>query len=225
MLFVDETFMKGFAEGTLLATTAKDGDNGLFLVALAVISTENTINWAWFLKKLRDNIKHEKHIFYIFDHNLGLMAAFPMVFDEPIHFLCLYHLLTNLKGRFFSGWSNTHQTTLGIHFKDCAYPPTKRIFDENVVIFKEVGGKIAEDWLTQLPYEKWVMVYVIPLLMWNMSRQGRAPPASPLRPRHHFMKKTPGEQVTAVSNHLAIRDNLIAGQAMIKKDKKISEQV
>ncbi|KAL8506715.1 hypothetical protein ACS0TY_017566 [Phlomoides rotata] len=42
MPFVDGTFMKGRAKGTLLAATVKDGDNGLFPVALAVISAENT---------------------------------------------------------------------------------------------------------------------------------------------------------------------------------------
>ncbi|KAL8544553.1 hypothetical protein ACS0TY_004939 [Phlomoides rotata] len=47
MLFVDGTLMKGWAKG-------------LFPVAMAVVSAENTANWAWFLGKLRDNIKHEK---------------------------------------------------------------------------------------------------------------------------------------------------------------------
>ncbi|KAL8472081.1 hypothetical protein ACS0TY_029344 [Phlomoides rotata] len=49
MIFVDETFMKGRAKGTLLAATAKNGDNSLFLVAFVVVSTENMANWEWYL--------------------------------------------------------------------------------------------------------------------------------------------------------------------------------
>ncbi|KAL8527870.1 hypothetical protein ACS0TY_005623 [Phlomoides rotata] len=69
-----------------------------------------------------------------------------------------------MRNKFFTfpttiGWSNTHRTTLVIHFKDCAYASTKRIFDEKVAIFKEMGGKIAEEWLTQLSYEKWGVAY------------------------------------------------------------------
>ncbi|KAL8506266.1 hypothetical protein ACS0TY_017223 [Phlomoides rotata] len=63
MLFVDGTFMKGSAKGTLLAATTKDGDNGLFPVALAIVSAENTSNWEWFLWKLRDVITHENQFF------------------------------------------------------------------------------------------------------------------------------------------------------------------
>ncbi|KAL6561792.1 hypothetical protein OROMI_017393 [Orobanche minor] len=46
MLFIDGTFMIGRAKGTLLGATAKDGDNGLLPVAIAIVSAENTSNWA-----------------------------------------------------------------------------------------------------------------------------------------------------------------------------------
>ncbi|KAL6575193.1 hypothetical protein OROMI_012478 [Orobanche minor] len=44
MLFIDGTFMIGRAKGTLLGATAKDGDNGLLPVAIAIVSAENTSN-------------------------------------------------------------------------------------------------------------------------------------------------------------------------------------
>ncbi|KAL8501374.1 hypothetical protein ACS0TY_020785 [Phlomoides rotata] len=44
MLFIDDTFLKGRAKGTMLSATAKDGNNGLFPVAFAIVSSENTEN-------------------------------------------------------------------------------------------------------------------------------------------------------------------------------------
>ncbi|KAL8505832.1 hypothetical protein ACS0TY_016892 [Phlomoides rotata] len=48
---------------------------------------------------------------------------------------------------------------MGDHFKECAYAPNRRIFEEKLAIFKEVGGSIVEEWLEQLPYDKWALAY------------------------------------------------------------------
>ncbi|KAL6557374.1 hypothetical protein OROMI_017724 [Orobanche minor] len=101
MLFIDGTFMIGRAKGTLLGATAKDGDNGLFPVAIAIVSAENTSNWVWFLEKLRDFVHHEKEICYLSDRNTGLMFVFP----------------------------------------------------------KAVGGKVAEEWISELPLHKWAVAH------------------------------------------------------------------
>ncbi|KAL8556507.1 hypothetical protein ACS0TY_004087 [Phlomoides rotata] len=94
MLFLDETFMKGRAKG-------------LFHVAFAVVSTDNMDSWAWFLRKLCDCVKHVNTVFYISDQNYGLLSAFSLVFYEPVHIYCLFHLITNLKGHFSGGWNYT----------------------------------------------------------------------------------------------------------------------
>ncbi|KAL6547182.1 hypothetical protein OROMI_022903 [Orobanche minor] len=159
MLFIDGTFMIGRAKGTLLGATAKDGDNGLLHVAIAIVSAENTSNCVWFLEKLRDFVHHEKEICYLSDRNTGLMSAFPKVFTNPTHLLCLYHLLANLRGRFTKGWTNDQRENLGVHFKNCAYAPNIRIFNEKLAIFKAVGGKVAEEWISELPLHKWAVAH------------------------------------------------------------------
>ncbi|KAL8472834.1 hypothetical protein ACS0TY_029888 [Phlomoides rotata] len=53
---------------------------GLFPVAFAIVSCENTENWLWFLSKLRDSLIHDKTVYYISDRNAGLLSAFPSVF-------------------------------------------------------------------------------------------------------------------------------------------------
>ncbi|KAL6509573.1 hypothetical protein OROGR_022883 [Orobanche gracilis] len=135
MLFIDGTFMIGRAKGTLLGATAKDGDNGLLPVAIAIVSAENTSNWVWFLEKLRDLVHYEKEICYLSDRNTGLISAFP------------------------KGWTNDQRENLGVHFKNCAYAPNIRIFNEKVAIFKAVGGRTAEEWISELPLDKWAVAH------------------------------------------------------------------
>ncbi|KAL6548055.1 hypothetical protein OROHE_009760 [Orobanche hederae] len=151
--------MIGRVKGTLLGATAKDGDNGLLPVAIAIVSAENTSNWVWFLEKLRDFVHHEKEICYLSDRNTGLMSAFPKVFSNPTHLFCLYHLLADLRGRFTKGWTNDQRKNLGVHFKNCAYAPNIRIFNEKLAIFKAVGGKVAEEWISELPLHKWAVAH------------------------------------------------------------------
>ncbi|KAL6577135.1 hypothetical protein OROMI_011411 [Orobanche minor] len=154
ILFIGGTFMIGRAKGTLLAATAKDGDNGLFPVAIAIVSAKNTSNWVWFLEKLREIVHHDREICYISDRNTGLMSAFPIVFDKPLNLFCMFHLLGNLKGKLTSGWTNTQRETMVVHFKNCAYSPNIRIFNEKLEIFKREGGKAAEYWISQIPFDK-----------------------------------------------------------------------
>ncbi|KAL6555654.1 hypothetical protein OROHE_007326 [Orobanche hederae] len=159
MLFIDGTFMIGRAKGILLGATAKGGDNGLLPVAIAIVSAENTSNWVWFLEKLRDFVHHEKEICYLSNRNMGLMSTFPKVFTNPIHLFCLYHLLANLRGCFTKGWTNDQCENLGVQFKNCAYAPNIRIFNEKVAIFKAVGGRVAEEWISELPLDKWAVAH------------------------------------------------------------------
>ncbi|KAL6560894.1 hypothetical protein OROHE_006071 [Orobanche hederae] len=152
MLFMDGTFMIGRAKGTLLAATAKDGDND-------VVSAENASNWVWFLEKLREIVHHDKEICYISNRNTGLMSAFPMVFGKPLHLFCIFHLLGNFRVKLTSGWTNTQRETMGVHFKNCAYAPNIRISNEKLEIFKREGGKAAEDWISQIPFDKWAVAH------------------------------------------------------------------
>ncbi|KAL7178879.1 hypothetical protein ACSBR1_042275 [Camellia fascicularis] len=49
LLFVDVTFLKGRYKGHLLAATLKDGNQGLFLLAFAIVDVETQDNWMWCL--------------------------------------------------------------------------------------------------------------------------------------------------------------------------------
>ncbi|KAL7248022.1 hypothetical protein ACSBR2_002840 [Camellia fascicularis] len=57
LLFVDGTFYKGRYKGHLLAATSKDGNQGLFPLAFAIVDAENQDNWMWFLNCFRESYK------------------------------------------------------------------------------------------------------------------------------------------------------------------------
>lgn len=69
----------------------------------------------------------------------------------------MYHLLTNLRGYFSSGWSNNQHADLGELFKACVYAPTQRLFHENIDRF--IGGPMEADQIAQLPVENWAVAY------------------------------------------------------------------
>ncbi|XP_028084377.1 uncharacterized protein LOC114285536 [Camellia sinensis] len=99
LLFLDATFLKGRFKGFLLAATAKDGNQGLFPLSYAVVDSENTSNWSWFLHHLAQVVHGDRPLTFVSDRNLGLLEAMPTVFPNAEHAFCLQHLQRNLRDR------------------------------------------------------------------------------------------------------------------------------
>ncbi|KAL7234162.1 hypothetical protein ACSBR1_017703 [Camellia fascicularis] len=82
LLFLDDMFLKRKFKGNLLAATAKDGSQGLFPLAIAIVDSENTANWSWFL-----------------GHLANVIETIPIVFSTAHHAFCLQHLQRNLQDK------------------------------------------------------------------------------------------------------------------------------
>ncbi|XP_028061188.1 uncharacterized protein LOC114264688 [Camellia sinensis] len=68
LLFIDGPFLKG----TLLTVTTKDGDQGFFPLAMAIVYTETTDSWEWFFMHLSNILLDERPITFISDRNAEL---------------------------------------------------------------------------------------------------------------------------------------------------------
>ncbi|KAL2506598.1 MuDR family transposase [Abeliophyllum distichum] len=80
VLFIDGTFLKGRFKGILLSATAKNGNQGLYPLAYAVVDSENYDNWLWFLEQLRSIVQSNRELTFVSDRNVGLMEALPKAF-------------------------------------------------------------------------------------------------------------------------------------------------
>ncbi|KAF9679742.1 hypothetical protein SADUNF_Sadunf06G0046000 [Salix dunnii] len=75
ILFLDSTTLKSKYHEILLTATALDGDDGLFLVSIAIVDIENSDNWKWFLEKLKIAISTSQSVTFASDKEKGLMKS------------------------------------------------------------------------------------------------------------------------------------------------------
>ncbi|KAG5562218.1 hypothetical protein RHGRI_005079 [Rhododendron griersonianum] len=112
ILFVDGTFLKSTHNGCLLSACAKDGNQGLYPLCLAVIDSENYENWYWFMEQLNDFLEDGRVLVFVSDRHDGLLQAVKQIFPSSPHSHCLVHLKENLKKR-FGGLDNSKKKYLG----------------------------------------------------------------------------------------------------------------
>ncbi|KAK9279492.1 hypothetical protein L1049_013171 [Liquidambar formosana] len=157
MLFVDGTFLKSRYKGQLLAATAKDGNQGLFPLAFAVVDSESKENWRWFFKNLLEVVGDERQITFISDRNNGLKSALSKVFPNAYHAYCLHHLKINLRDNVRG--HKSFKDRMVFLFRECAYAPTEYKFQEKLSDLLEEGKEQVEYFLNDCPFQCWSNVY------------------------------------------------------------------
>ncbi|XP_039135516.1 uncharacterized protein LOC120272744 [Dioscorea cayenensis subsp. rotundata] len=99
MLFLDGTHLLGRYGGILLGATGKDGNEGFFQLAFAIVDNETDDNWTWFILKLGDALygddEYHDIITFISDRSKGLVNGVSKVFPSATHGYCLCHLQAN----------------------------------------------------------------------------------------------------------------------------------
>ncbi|XP_028056540.1 uncharacterized protein LOC114260592 [Camellia sinensis] len=158
MLFLDGTFLKGKFKGNLLAATAKDGNQGLFPLAIAIVDSKNTTNWAWFLGHLANVVNGQRELTFLSDRHTGLLESIPAIFPTAHHAFCLEHLQRNLQDK-LRYVNSSYRACLLSKFRSCAYAPTVVAFNEKLEEFMKASPKVAPAFLKDLPPQYWANVY------------------------------------------------------------------
>ncbi|GJS85782.1 mutator type transposase [Tanacetum coccineum] len=77
LLGLDGCFMKGQYPGQLLTAVGIDANHGIYPLAYAIVETENTHSWSWFLTCLGDylDLNPMSNFTFISDRQKGIQAA------------------------------------------------------------------------------------------------------------------------------------------------------
>lgn len=154
LLFLDSIHLKSKYQGTLLAATAADGNDGVFPVAFTVADAETDDNWHWFLLQLRTALSTSCPITFVADKQKGLKESISEIFSTSYHGYCLRYLseelIRDLKGQF----SHEVKRLMIEDFYAAAYAPRPEIFQTSVQNIKNISLE-AYNWIIQSEPQNW----------------------------------------------------------------------
>jgi hypothetical protein len=112
LLCVDGHFLTGQYRGTLPTTIEVDGNNQVVPIAFALVESENSESWLWFLKLLKQAlIEGRENVCVLHDCNAGLLNVVQKLkngTDLDVQWLdiqsrwCMRHLAANFYKQFKS---------------------------------------------------------------------------------------------------------------------------
>ncbi|KAJ0938978.1 putative transposase, mutator type, MULE transposase domain-containing protein [Helianthus annuus] len=151
ILGLDGCFMKGPYPGQILTAVGVDGNNGIYPVAFAVVESETTKTWTWFLEQLAVDLELPRtaNFTFISDRQKGIIPAVSKVFPMAEHRYCIQHIHENMKAN--ANWRDDKIKGL---FWNAASATTVPWFDHAMQDIKMVDKKL-HDWLRQIPVKHW----------------------------------------------------------------------
>ncbi|KAI3794251.1 hypothetical protein L1987_36880 [Smallanthus sonchifolius] len=149
LLGLDGCFMKGPWPGQILTTVGVDANNGIYLVAYAILEAENTSSWTWFLECLGDDLDLDSrsNFTFISDRQKGIIPALAKTYPSAEHRYCLRHIHENMK-----------QSWKGNLYKDFLWrAATATTIPQFQLIMEELRkfNQGAYDWLIAIPPRHW----------------------------------------------------------------------
>lgn len=158
LLFLDSIPLKSKYQGTLLAATAADGDDGVFPVAFAVVDAESDDNWHWFLLQLKSALSTSCPITFVADRQKGLRESIADIFTGSYHAYCLRYLteqfIRDLKGQF----SHEVKRLMVEDFYAAAYATSPESFQRSIESIKSISLE-AYNWIVQSEPLNWANSY------------------------------------------------------------------
>ena len=94
---LDGTFLKARFVQTLLLAVGIDANGKTLILAWAVVESENTASWTWFLENLKCAIPQSLSMTLISDCDKGLLAADIVMGNHVTRAICCFHLSQNFK--------------------------------------------------------------------------------------------------------------------------------
>ncbi|XP_028065541.1 uncharacterized protein LOC114268558 [Camellia sinensis] len=131
---------------------------GLFPLSYAVVDSENTSYWSWFLHHLAQVVHGDRPLTFVSDRNLGLLEVMPTVFPNAEYAFCLQHLQRNLRDR-LRYTNSMHRAGLVSKLRHCTHAPIVTAFNHRVEQFQKSGRSVASEFLANAHPQHWANVF------------------------------------------------------------------
>ncbi|XP_023898886.2 uncharacterized protein LOC112010734 [Quercus suber] len=158
VISIDATHLYGKYKGKLMIAMATDANNKIYPLAFAVVESESTETWGWFLACIRTYVTDRRHLCVISDRHPGIQAIFRdsnrvVSLRPPMteHRYCLRHLCSNVNTR----WKN--ETLKNLVWR-AASATQERKFNATFDSIENVNGD-AHRYLKDVPKEKWALTF------------------------------------------------------------------
>ncbi|KAL9667494.1 hypothetical protein QQ045_001855 [Rhodiola kirilowii] len=102
VLSIDGTHMYGKYRAKLLVACSLDANNNVLPVAFALVESENTSSWSWFMSCIREGVTNRTGLCVISDRHGGIMATMSEPQWSPpnaYHRICVHHFQSNFNTR------------------------------------------------------------------------------------------------------------------------------
>ncbi|XP_072061930.1 uncharacterized protein [Arachis hypogaea] len=101
---VDGTNLYGKYGGVLLIAVAQDGNSNILPIAFAIVESESTESWSFFLTNLRHHVTPQDGLLVISDRSQAIKAALGAddSGSRAFHAYCIRHMAANFMSRFKS---------------------------------------------------------------------------------------------------------------------------
>ncbi|XP_057808626.1 uncharacterized protein LOC131023099 [Salvia miltiorrhiza] len=96
VIVVDGTHLKGKNKGILFVAVTKDGNEGVFLLAVGLGPIENDESWTWFFHRLRVYFDQSDDLLIVSDQHKSIKNVVELVYPNAAHGFCYYHIQNNL---------------------------------------------------------------------------------------------------------------------------------
>ncbi|XP_004291625.1 PREDICTED: uncharacterized protein LOC101291204 [Fragaria vesca subsp. vesca] len=159
LLFIDAIFLKSKYKGQLIGATGKDGNQGYYPFAFAIVDSESDENWSWFFENLAKVLALEgRTITFVSDRNKGLIEGVSNIFPTSHQAFCLDSLKKNLFSIYATSAKFFQERMVDL-LMQCAYAPTEAAFEFNLKNLKDEGGAPIKTFLEDLPKKNWSYAY------------------------------------------------------------------
>ncbi|KAF7685599.1 Protein FAR-RED IMPAIRED RESPONSE 1 [Cucumispora dikerogammari] len=101
LLYLDGTFLTGPNKGTLLVAVSQDACDQLFLISVAIVESENSESWNWFIEQLNISINiNSPDVIIMSDREMGIINAVNQIAPLCSRAFCVRHIAKNLRSSF-----------------------------------------------------------------------------------------------------------------------------